>query len=76
MFTHDDRPIRVLLADLTDVADTVRALDPAAPTAELTALLAREHALVLELRRRRAQWRAAHNPQRRQNDGAGTTTAR
>ncbi len=76
MIKHDDRPIRDLLADLTDVADTVRDLDPATPMAERTALLAREHALVLELRRRRAQWRAAHNPQRRQNDGAGTTTPR
>jgi len=76
LIKHHDRPIRDLLADLTDVADTVRDLDPAAPHAELTALLAREHALVLELRRRRAQWRAAHHPQRRQNDGAGTTSAR
>lgn len=57
---HDDRPTRMLLADLTDVADTVREFDPASPKAELMALLAREHALVMELRRRRARWRAAN----------------
>ena len=63
MFTHDDRSIRVLLADLTDVADTVRDLDPAAPRAELTALLAREHALVLELSAAAAPSGAPPTPQ-------------
>jgi hypothetical protein len=50
----------MLLVDLTAVADTVREFDPASPKAELMALLAREHALVMELRRRRARWRAAN----------------